>query len=82
MSKITRLGDPGIDRVSALAADDSASAPKRCSAPVTQGVSLDAISAHGMGKDQPVARNDTRAGRQLNRRVEIVVAGASIAQNQ
>ena len=49
---------------------------------VAQGVLPDTISAHGMGKDQPVASNDTAAGRQLNRRVEIVVAGSSIAQNQ
>jgi outer membrane protein OmpA-like peptidoglycan-associated protein len=47
---------------------------------VAQGVSPDTVSAHGFGKDQPVATNDTAAGRQLNRRVEIVVAGAAIAQ--
>jgi outer membrane protein OmpA-like peptidoglycan-associated protein len=48
---------------------------------VSQGVAPDTISAHGFGKEQPVATNDTAAGRQLNRRVEIVVAGASIASN-
>ena len=48
---------------------------------VAQGVQQDTISAHGFGKDKPVATNDTAAGRQLNRRVEIVVAGASIASN-
>lgn len=48
---------------------------------VSQGVQADSVSAHGFGKDKPVATNDTAAGRQLNRRVEIVVAGASIAQN-
>jgi outer membrane protein OmpA-like peptidoglycan-associated protein len=48
---------------------------------VAQGVQPDTISAHGFGKDKPVATNDTAAGRQLNRRVEIVVAGSSIASN-
>jgi outer membrane protein OmpA-like peptidoglycan-associated protein len=48
---------------------------------VSQGVAPDTITAHGFGKEQPVATNDTAAGRQLNRRVEIVVAGASIASN-
>ena len=48
---------------------------------VSQGVAPDTITAHGFGKDQPVATNDTASGRQLNRRVEIVVAGASIAAN-
>jgi outer membrane protein OmpA-like peptidoglycan-associated protein len=49
---------------------------------VAQGVQPDTITSHGFGKDKPVATNDTAAGRQLNRRVEIVVAGSSIAQNQ
>jgi outer membrane protein OmpA-like peptidoglycan-associated protein len=49
---------------------------------VAQGVAPDTVTAHGFGKDQPVATNDTAAGRQLNRRVEIVVAGAAIAQTQ
>jgi len=48
---------------------------------VAQGVQPDTISAHGFGKDKPVASNDTAAGRQLNRRVEIVVAGSAIAEN-
>ena len=34
------------------------------------------ITAQGFGATQPVATNATRAGRQLNRRVEIVVLGA------
>jgi outer membrane protein OmpA-like peptidoglycan-associated protein len=49
---------------------------------ISQGVQPDTITAHGFGKDKPVATNDTAAGRQLNRRVEIVVAGSAIAQNQ
>jgi len=46
---------------------------------VSQGVSPDAVTAQGFGKTQPVATNDTAAGRQQNRRVELVVSGAAIA---
>jgi outer membrane protein OmpA-like peptidoglycan-associated protein len=34
--------------------------------------------AKGFGKSQPVATNDTAAGRQLNRRVELIVSGELI----
>src|SRR5579863_403748 len=40
-----------------------------------QGVSGDAVSARGFGKTIPVADNGTAAGRQQNRRVELVVSG-------
>jgi len=41
-----------------------------------QGISgMDSIPAKGFGKSQPVATNDTAAGRQLNRRVELIVSG-------
>jgi outer membrane protein OmpA-like peptidoglycan-associated protein len=43
-----------------------------------QGVSASSITAHGFGKTQPVATNDTADGRQRNRRVELVVNGAAI----
>jgi outer membrane protein OmpA-like peptidoglycan-associated protein len=43
-----------------------------------QGVSTASISAVGMGKSDPVASNDTAAGRQQNRRVELVVSGNAI----
>jgi outer membrane protein OmpA-like peptidoglycan-associated protein len=43
-----------------------------------QGVSTANISAVGMGKADPVASNDTAAGRQQNRRVELVVSGNAI----
>jgi outer membrane protein OmpA-like peptidoglycan-associated protein len=46
---------------------------------VSQGVSPDTVVARGFGKTQPVATNDTAAGRQQNRRVELVVSGAAIA---
>jgi outer membrane protein OmpA-like peptidoglycan-associated protein len=42
---------------------------------VQSGVNSNAISARGMGEGSPVASNDTSAGRQLNRRVEMVVSG-------
>jgi outer membrane protein OmpA-like peptidoglycan-associated protein len=43
-----------------------------------QGVPAASISAVGMGKSDPVASNDTAAGRQQNRRVELVVSGEAI----
>jgi outer membrane protein OmpA-like peptidoglycan-associated protein len=45
---------------------------------IEQGVSQDAIVAHGLGKTQPVASNDTPEGRQQNRRVELVLSGDAI----
>ena len=46
------------------------------SALVAGGVDASKISAEGFGESQPVASNDTPAGRQQNRRVEIVIVGA------
>lgn len=46
------------------------------SALVAGGVDASKISAEGFGESQPVANNDTPAGRQQNRRVEIVIVGA------
>lgn len=45
---------------------------------VNQGVPAANISAEGLGKSNPVASNDTAAGRQMNRRVDLVVSGQSI----
>jgi outer membrane protein OmpA-like peptidoglycan-associated protein len=45
---------------------------------IEQGVPEDAIVAHGYGKTQPVATNDTPEGRQQNRRVELVLSGDAI----
>lgn len=44
-----------------------------------QGVAANAITARGFGESQPVASNTTSAGRQTNRRVEMVVSGDIIA---
>jgi outer membrane protein OmpA-like peptidoglycan-associated protein len=45
---------------------------------VQQGVPAATISAIGFGKTVPVASNETAEGRQLNRRVELVVNGKDI----
>ena len=42
---------------------------------VEQGASRDGVTARGFGKTVPVADNATAAGRQMNRRVELVVSG-------
>jgi len=39
-----------------------------------RGVSGDRVETRGLGEEYPVATNDTSAGRQLNRRVEIVIS--------
>jgi outer membrane protein OmpA-like peptidoglycan-associated protein len=39
------------------------------------GVARDRISIHGYGETHPVAANDTKENRQLNRRVEIILSG-------
>ena len=46
-----------------------------------QGISSDIVVAKGFGKDNPVASNDNAAGRQKNRRVEMVVSGEIIGQS-
>ena len=45
---------------------------------VEQGINPDHVSAKGFGKTLPVADNRTAAGRQANRRVEMVVSGTVI----
>jgi outer membrane protein OmpA-like peptidoglycan-associated protein len=48
---------------------------------VNQGVTTGAVSSKGFGNSQPVASNDNSAGRQMNRRVELVVSGEVIGQH-
>jgi outer membrane protein OmpA-like peptidoglycan-associated protein len=45
---------------------------------VQQGVARDSVSAEGFGNSSPVASNDNSAGRQQNRRVELLVSGEAI----
>jgi outer membrane protein OmpA-like peptidoglycan-associated protein len=45
---------------------------------VSQGVGADSVTSTGLGKADPVATNDTAAGRQQNRRVDMVVSGEAI----
>jgi outer membrane protein OmpA-like peptidoglycan-associated protein len=42
---------------------------------VLQGLNGDSVTSRGFGKTMPVADNSTAAGRQQNRRVELVVSG-------
>jgi outer membrane protein OmpA-like peptidoglycan-associated protein len=45
---------------------------------VQNGIGMNNVSAIGFGKTRPIASNDNSAGRQQNRRVELVVSGDEI----
>ncbi len=45
---------------------------------VAQGINLNNVTAQGFGQNDPVASNATAAGRQQNRRVQMVVSGEPI----
>jgi len=45
---------------------------------VQQGINSASVEAHGYGKSEPIASNDTAEGRQQNRRVELILAGEAI----
>jgi outer membrane protein OmpA-like peptidoglycan-associated protein len=45
---------------------------------VQEGVTTNSVSARGFGNSLPVASNDSSAGRQQNRRVELLVSGDAI----
>jgi outer membrane protein OmpA-like peptidoglycan-associated protein len=47
---------------------------------VEQGIPSKSVTSQGFGKTQPVASNDKVAGRQQNRRVELVVSGDAIGK--
>ncbi len=49
---------------------------------VQQGISSQSIEAHGFGKTEPIASNDTPEGRQQNRRVELVLSGDAIGTGE
>src|SRR5262245_6125513 len=46
---------------------------------IRQGIPSPTVQAEGFGEARPVATNTTAAGRQQNRRVELVISGESIA---
>lgn len=48
---------------------------------VLQGVANNSVSAEGFGNTLPVTSNDNSAGRQRNRRVELVVSGEAIGNS-
>ena len=66
----------GSDEYNLKLSDQRASAVREYL--VSQGVPAANITATGLGKSMPVASNETAAGRQQNRRVEMVVSGESI----
>jgi outer membrane protein OmpA-like peptidoglycan-associated protein len=43
-----------------------------------EGMAAGSVTTKGFGKTQPIATNDTAAGRQQNRRVELVISGEVI----
>ena len=45
---------------------------------VEQGIASNSVGTAGFGETMPVASNETAAGRQQNRRVELIVSGESI----
>ena len=44
---------------------------------VGMGIDSGRITTHGYGKESPIASNDTAAGRQMNRPVEIILSDES-----
>ena len=62
----------GSDSVNQELSDLRANAVR--TALIDMGISSDRVSTHGFGEGFPVASNETAAGRQLNRRVEIILS--------
>jgi outer membrane protein OmpA-like peptidoglycan-associated protein len=48
---------------------------------ISQGVPIDNVIAQGFGQENPIASNETAAGRKMNRRVELVLSGSAIGAN-
>jgi outer membrane protein OmpA-like peptidoglycan-associated protein len=48
---------------------------------IQQGVNGKSIEAHGFGKTEPIASNETAEGRQQNRRVELILSGDAIGDS-
>jgi outer membrane protein OmpA-like peptidoglycan-associated protein len=49
---------------------------------VGAGLSADRITAMGVGEDEPIDTNDTEAGRQANRRVEVAIFASAEMQRE
>jgi outer membrane protein OmpA-like peptidoglycan-associated protein len=49
---------------------------------VQQGINAASVEAHGYGKNEPIASNDTPEGRQQNRRVELILSGEAIGTGE
>lgn len=49
---------------------------------IARGINRDRVSSAGMGEGHPVASNETEAGRQRNRRVEIIIENPQQASRQ
>ncbi len=64
----------GSDELNQALSEKRAAAVK--DALVSAGVSADRVIAIGKGEGAPIATNDTAAGRQQNRRVELVLSGS------
>jgi outer membrane protein OmpA-like peptidoglycan-associated protein len=47
---------------------------------LSQGIAADRVVAVGKGEDYPVASNDTATGRQMNRRVEVIISNPATAK--
>lgn len=70
------MGNPKADSMNQTLSERRAEAVRNYL--IQQGVPAGATSAAGFGKTRPVASNETPEGRQLNRRVELVVSGDAI----
>ncbi len=68
----------GSDELNQKLSEERASAVREYL--IDQSLDETSISAKGFGETQPVADNATPAGRQLNRRVEIIISGEVIGQ--
>ncbi|TDQ75907.1 OmpA family protein [Sphingobacterium yanglingense] len=73
------------DNVGTLAANDKVSSDRAKSVrdyAVSQGLSAGRIATEGKNYSEPIASNDTEAGRAQNRRVEIVITASKKMQDE